>query len=76
MGVGAARVTSARVDRLIGRQAMAHSQATSTSILLHVQDTMDASISTRTICRRLVASGLHSWHPLRSLPLTPHPRLQ
>ncbi|UYV66473.1 hypothetical protein LAZ67_4001803, partial [Cordylochernes scorpioides] len=32
--------------------------------------TLDHSISTRTISRRLVANGLHSCRPLRSLPLT------
>ncbi|UYV60755.1 TAT [Cordylochernes scorpioides] len=37
----------------------------------NVQDTLDHSISTRTISRRLVANGLHSCRPLRRLPLTP-----
>ncbi|UYV64649.1 Transposase [Cordylochernes scorpioides] len=69
--VGATRVTSARVDRRILRQAVAAPQATCTAILQHVQDTLDHSISTRTISRRLVANGLHSCHPLRRLPLTP-----
>ncbi|UYV73969.1 Transposase [Cordylochernes scorpioides] len=53
-------VTSARVDRRILRQAVAAPQATCTAILQHVQDTIDHSISTRTISRRLVANGLHS----------------
>ncbi|UYV73962.1 hypothetical protein LAZ67_11001610 [Cordylochernes scorpioides] len=57
--VGATRVTSARVDRRILRQAVAAPQATCTAILQHVQDTLDHSISTRTIPRRLVANGLH-----------------
>ncbi|UYV79130.1 hypothetical protein LAZ67_17001197 [Cordylochernes scorpioides] len=59
--VGATRVTSARVDRRILRQAVAAPQATCTAILQHVQDTLDHSISTRTIYRRLVANGLHSY---------------
>ncbi|UYV61889.1 hypothetical protein LAZ67_1006967 [Cordylochernes scorpioides] len=68
--VGATRVTSARVDRRILRQAVAAPQATCTAILQHVQDTRDHSISTRTISRRLVANGLHSCRPLRRLSLT------
>ncbi|UYV78950.1 SNAI1 [Cordylochernes scorpioides] len=46
------------------------------AILQHVQDTLDHSISTRTISRRLVANGLHSCRPLRRLPLTPPNRRQ
>ncbi|UYV75177.1 hypothetical protein LAZ67_12002754 [Cordylochernes scorpioides] len=74
--VGATRVTSARVDRRIFRQAVAAPQATCTAILQHVQDTLDHSIPTRTISRRLVANGLHSCRPLRRLPLTPPNRRQ
>ncbi|UYV71948.1 hypothetical protein LAZ67_9001283 [Cordylochernes scorpioides] len=74
--VGATRVTSARVDRRILRQAVAAPQATCTAILQHVQDTLDHSISTRTISRRLVANGSHSCRPLRRLPLTPPNRRQ
>ncbi|UYV71450.1 hypothetical protein LAZ67_8003270 [Cordylochernes scorpioides] len=74
--VGATRVTSARVDRRILRQAVTAPQATCTAILQHVQDTLDHSISTRTISRRLVANGLHSCRPLRRLPLTPPNRRQ
>ncbi|UYV73337.1 hypothetical protein LAZ67_10002771 [Cordylochernes scorpioides] len=74
--VGATRVTSARVDRRILRQAVAAPHATCTAILQHVQDTLDHSISTRTISRRLVANGLHSCRPLRKLPLTPQNRRQ
>ncbi|UYV84068.1 hypothetical protein LAZ67_X001055, partial [Cordylochernes scorpioides] len=74
--VGATRVTSARVDRRILRKAVAAPQATCTAILQHVQDTLDHSISTRTISRRLVANGLHSCRPLRRLPLTPPNRRQ
>ncbi|UYV66325.1 hypothetical protein LAZ67_4001331, partial [Cordylochernes scorpioides] len=74
--IGATRVTSARVDRRILRQAVAAPQATCTAILQHVQDTLDHSISTRTISRRLVANGLHSCRPLRRLPLTPPNRRQ
>ncbi|UYV81325.1 hypothetical protein LAZ67_20000775 [Cordylochernes scorpioides] len=74
--VGATRVTSARVDRRILRQAVAAPQATCTAILQHVQDTLDHSISTRTISRRLVANGLHSCRPLRRLSLTPPNRRQ
>ncbi|UYV84228.1 hypothetical protein LAZ67_X001593, partial [Cordylochernes scorpioides] len=74
--VGATRVTSARVDRRILRPAVAAPQATCTAILQHVQDTLDHSISTRTISRRLVANGLHSCRPLRRLPLTPPNRRQ
>ncbi|UYV64260.1 hypothetical protein LAZ67_3000095, partial [Cordylochernes scorpioides] len=74
--VGATRVTSARVDRRILRQAVAAPQATCTAILQHVQDTLDHSISTRTIFRRLVANGLPSCRPLRRLPLTPPNRRQ
>ncbi|UYV74086.1 hypothetical protein LAZ67_11002066 [Cordylochernes scorpioides] len=73
---GATRGTSARVDRRILRQAVAAPQATCTAILQHVQDTLDHSISTRTISRRLVANGLHSCRPLRRLPLTPPNRRQ
>ncbi|UYV63621.1 Transposase [Cordylochernes scorpioides] len=69
-----AGVTSARVDRRILRQAAP--QATCTAILQHVQDTLDHSISTKTISRRLVANGLHSCRPLRRLPLTPPNRRQ
>ncbi|UYV76639.1 hypothetical protein LAZ67_14001548, partial [Cordylochernes scorpioides] len=74
--VGATRVTSARVDRRILRQAVAAPQATCTAILQHVQDTLDHFISTRTISRRLVANSLHSCRPLRRLPLTPPNRRQ
>ncbi|UYV84809.1 MPG [Cordylochernes scorpioides] len=74
--VGATRVTSARVDRRILRRAVAAPQATCTATLQHVQDTLDHSISTRTISRRLVANGLHSCRPLRRLPLTPPNRRQ
>ncbi|UYV64409.1 hypothetical protein LAZ67_3000604 [Cordylochernes scorpioides] len=74
--VGATRVTSVRVDRRILRQAVAAPQATCTAILQHVQDTLDHSISTRIISRRLVANGLHSCRPLRRLPLTPPNRRQ
>ncbi|UYV67796.1 hypothetical protein LAZ67_5002097 [Cordylochernes scorpioides] len=74
--VGATRVTSARVDRRILRQTVGAPQATCTAILKHVQDTLDHSISTRTISRRLVANGLHSCRPLRRLPLTPPNRRQ
>ncbi|UYV64468.1 hypothetical protein LAZ67_3000851 [Cordylochernes scorpioides] len=74
--VGATRVTSARVDRRILRQAVAAPQATCTAILQHLQDTLDHSISTRTISRRLVANGFHSCRPLRRLPLTPPNRRQ
>ncbi|UYV78675.1 RGS9 [Cordylochernes scorpioides] len=74
--VGATRVTSARVDRRILRQAVAAPQATCTAIPQHVQDTLDHSISTRTISRRLGANGLHSCRPLRRLPLTPPNRRQ
>ncbi|UYV77027.1 hypothetical protein LAZ67_14002920 [Cordylochernes scorpioides] len=41
-----------------------------------MQATLDHSISTRTISRRLVANGLHSCRPLRRLPLTPPNRRQ
>ncbi|UYV77463.1 hypothetical protein LAZ67_15001095 [Cordylochernes scorpioides] len=74
--VGATRVTSAHVDRRILRQAVAAPQATCTAILQHVQDTLDHSISTRTISCRLVANGLHSCRPLRRQPLTPPNRRQ
>lgn len=73
-GPGAARVTSAREVRRIRRHAVAAPHATSTSILQHVQDTLDVPISTRTISRRLVEGGLHSRRPLRRLPLTPQHR--
>ncbi|UYV65665.1 hypothetical protein LAZ67_3005028 [Cordylochernes scorpioides] len=74
--VGATRVTSARVDQRILRQAVTAPQATCTAILQHVQNTLDHSISTRTISRRLVANGLHSCRPIRRLPLTPPNRRQ
>ncbi|UYV62556.1 hypothetical protein LAZ67_2001071 [Cordylochernes scorpioides] len=73
---GATRVTSARVDRRILRQAVAAPQATCTAILQHVQDTLNHSISTRTISRPLVANGLHSCRPVRRLPLTAPNRRQ
>ncbi|GFS80887.1 transposable element Tc1 transposase [Trichonephila clavipes] len=53
---------------------MAALQATFTFILHHVQDTLDVPISTRIVSRRLVESGLHSRHPLRTLALTPQRR--
>ncbi|UYV82646.1 hypothetical protein LAZ67_22000361 [Cordylochernes scorpioides] len=53
------RVTSARLNRRILRKAVADSHATSSFILKIVQDTIENSISTRTISRRLVANGLH-----------------
>ncbi|GFW97000.1 transposable element Tcb1 transposase [Trichonephila clavipes] len=65
---------SARGDQRIHRQAVAAPQATSTSFLQHVQDTLDVPISIRTISRRLVESGLHSRRPLRTLALTPQRR--
>ncbi|UYV61759.1 hypothetical protein LAZ67_1006362, partial [Cordylochernes scorpioides] len=74
--VGATRVTSVHMDRRILREAVAAPQATCTAILQHVQDTLDHSISTRTISRRLVANCLHSCRPLRRLPLTPPNRRQ
>ncbi|UYV79906.1 hypothetical protein LAZ67_18001018 [Cordylochernes scorpioides] len=57
---------AARVDRRILRQAVAAPQATCTAILQHVQDTLDHSISTRTISRRLAPTfgmvpGLIDW---------------
>ncbi|GFT47166.1 transposable element Tc1 transposase [Trichonephila clavipes] len=58
-GPGAARVTSAHEDACIRCQAVVAPQATSTSILQHVQDTLDVP-STRTISRRWVESGLRS----------------
>ncbi|GFY16927.1 transposable element Tcb1 transposase [Trichonephila clavipes] len=70
----ATRVTSAREDQRIHRQAVAALQATSTSNLQHVQDTLDVPISTRIISRRLVECGLHSRRPLRTLALTPQRR--
>ncbi|GFT35761.1 transposable element Tcb2 transposase [Trichonephila clavipes] len=70
----AARVTSARDDRLIRHQAVAAPQATSTSLLQHVQDILDVPISTRLVSRRLVESGLNSRRPLRTLALTPQRR--
>ncbi|KFM63617.1 Transposable element Tcb1 transposase, partial [Stegodyphus mimosarum] len=75
-GAGAARVTSARVDRRIRRQAVAIPQVACTAILQHVQDTLDVPVSTRTISRRLVERGLHSRRPLRRLPLTAQHRRQ
>ncbi|KFM57547.1 Transposable element Tcb2 transposase, partial [Stegodyphus mimosarum] len=75
-GAGAARVTSARVDRRIRQQVVAVSQVTCTAILQHVQDTLDVPVSTRTISLRLVERGLHSRRPLRRLPLTPQHRRQ
>ncbi|GFS88987.1 transposable element Tcb2 transposase [Trichonephila clavipes] len=73
-GPGTARVTSAREDRRIRNQAVTSPQATSISILQHVQDSLDVPISTRTISHRLVESGLHSRRPLRTLALTPQRR--
>ncbi|GFT55837.1 transposable element Tc1 transposase [Trichonephila clavipes] len=70
----AARVTSARENRRIRRQAVAAPQATSTSRLQHVQHTLDVPISTRTIFRQLVENGLRSRRPLRTLALTPQRR--
>ncbi|UYV80324.1 hypothetical protein LAZ67_18002397 [Cordylochernes scorpioides] len=72
--VGEFRCNQSDVSTL--RQAVAAPQATCTAILQHVQDTLDHSISTRTISRRLVANGLHSCRPLRKLPLTPPNRRQ
>ncbi|KFM57473.1 Transposable element Tcb1 transposase, partial [Stegodyphus mimosarum] len=75
-GAGVARVTSARVDRRIRRQAVAVSQVPCTAILQHVQDTLDVLVSTRTISRRLVERDLHSRRPLRRLPLIQQHRRQ
>ncbi|KFM59999.1 Transposable element Tc1 transposase, partial [Stegodyphus mimosarum] len=75
-GAGAARMTSARVDRRIRRQAVAVPQVICTAILQYVQDTLDVPMSTRIISFRLVERGLHSRHPLRRLPLTPQHRRQ
>ena len=75
-GAGAARVTSDRLDRRIHRQAVADPQVTCTSILQHVQGTLDVPVSTRTISRRLVERGLQSRRPQRRLPLTSQHRLQ
>ncbi|UYV78283.1 hypothetical protein LAZ67_16000812 [Cordylochernes scorpioides] len=36
-----------------------------------MQDTLDPSISTRTISHKLVSNGLYSYCPVRRLPLTP-----
>ncbi|GFX66921.1 transposable element Tcb1 transposase [Trichonephila clavipes] len=47
---------------------------TNRDVSTHVQDTLDVPISTRTIPRRLVESGLHSRRPLRTLALTPQRR--
>ncbi|GFT54369.1 transposable element Tc1 transposase [Trichonephila clavipes] len=73
-GPGVARVTSARKDWRIKRQAVVAPQVTSTSILQHVQDTLDVLLSTRIISRRLLESSLHSRCPLRTLALTPQRR--
>ncbi|KFM67961.1 Transposable element Tc1 transposase, partial [Stegodyphus mimosarum] len=75
-GAGAARVTSARVDQCIRRKDVAVPQVTCTTILQHVQDTLDVPLSTRTIYRRLIERGLHSRRLLRRLPLTPQHRRQ
>ncbi|KFM65626.1 Transposable element Tc1 transposase, partial [Stegodyphus mimosarum] len=75
-GAGAVRVTSARVDRRIRRQRLAAPQVPCTAILQHVQDTLDIPMSTRTISRRSVERGLHSWRSLRRLPLTPKHKRQ
>ncbi|KFM60197.1 hypothetical protein X975_07318, partial [Stegodyphus mimosarum] len=53
---------------------MAAMQVTYT--VIHVQDTVDVPVSTRSISRQLVERGLHSQHPLRRLPLTPQNRRQ
>ncbi|GFV22146.1 transposable element Tcb1 transposase [Trichonephila clavipes] len=72
---GTARVTSALDDQCIRRQAVAAPQATSTFAFFSMcKDTLDVPISTRTISRRLVESGLHSRRPIRTLALTPQRR--
>ncbi|GFX56327.1 transposable element Tc1 transposase [Trichonephila clavipes] len=68
------RVTLVRVDRCIHRQVMETLQAFFAVLLQHVQNTLDASVSSRLITCRLVLSGLLSWHPLRRLPSTPQHR--
>ncbi|KFM70563.1 Transposable element Tc1 transposase, partial [Stegodyphus mimosarum] len=75
-GAGAARATSARVNRRIRRQAVAVPHVICTAILQHVQDSLDVPVSTRTISCQLVERGLHSRRPLRRLPLTPQHRRQ
>ncbi|UYV66895.1 FNTB [Cordylochernes scorpioides] len=45
-------------------------------VVRRILHTLDHSISTRTISRRLVANGLYSCRPLRRLPLTPPNRRQ
>ncbi|GFW66808.1 hypothetical protein TNCV_3783781 [Trichonephila clavipes] len=52
--------TSAHGDRRIYRQALAAPKAIRDALLLHVQDTHNSSISTRTISHRLVAGDLYS----------------
>ncbi|GFV04238.1 transposable element Tcb1 transposase [Trichonephila clavipes] len=71
---GAVRVTSALEDRRNRLQAVASPQATSPSILQHVQDTLDVQYRPEQFSRRLVESGLHSRRPLRKLALTPQRR--
>ena len=53
-GTDAATLTSVHVDQCIWRKAVAVPQASSTSFLQQVQDTLDVFILHRTICCRLV----------------------
>ncbi|GFX06073.1 hypothetical protein TNCV_446481 [Trichonephila clavipes] len=64
-GADVSRMTAARVNRCFHRKAVVVSQAISVIILQHVQDTIDASKSTRSKTPQLVASGLHPRHPLK-----------
>ncbi|GFS67983.1 transposable element Tcb2 transposase [Trichonephila clavipes] len=76
-GSGRPRQTSRREDRHIVRNARVQPTASSAAIQAQVSPSLGASVSSRTIRRRLVEGHLGSRYPLRVLPLTPtHRRLR
>lgn len=76
-GSGRPRQTSRREDRHIVRNARVQPTASSAAIQAQVAPSLGASVSSRTIRRRLAEGQLVSRRPLRVLPLTPtHRRLR
>ncbi|GFT85076.1 transposable element Tcb2 transposase [Trichonephila clavipes] len=76
-GSGRPRQTSRREDHHIVRIARVQPTASSAAIQAQVAPSPEASVSSRTIRRRLAEGHLGSRRPLRVLPLTPtHLRLR
>ncbi|GFW74697.1 transposable element Tcb2 transposase [Trichonephila clavipes] len=70
-GSGRPRQTSHREDRHIIRNARVQPTTSSAAIQAQVVPSLGASVSSRTIRRRLAEGHLGSRRPLRVLPLTP-----